>query len=67
MSELGKNIPEHCRYWQYQGDHNMIGCKIDSTLCAGNLCNPEAQDPTGFLRNRIDERVAKGWYEQPRE
>lgn len=47
---LGKEIPKHCKYWRFQGDHNMIGCEITGALCHGEDCDIEKVDPTGNLR-----------------
>lgn len=35
----------------------MIGCEIDGVLCCGTSCDIDMKDPTGFLRQRIDEQV----------
>lgn len=56
---LGEEIPKHCHYWRFQGDHNMIGCGIDRTLCKGNSCNPEEVDPTGLLREKARKEKLK--------
>ncbi len=55
-------IPQHCNYWRFQGDHNMIGCEITGCLCDGNSCDPNKVDPTGFLRNRIDKQKMSGGF-----
>ena len=53
IEALGKNIPSHCRFWRFQGDHNMIGCQITGALCHGESCDPNKVDPTGYLRERL--------------
>lgn len=57
---IGSKIPENCRYWRYQGDHNLIGCRIDGTLCNHDDCNLNRVDPTGLLRKRIDQQKQIG-------
>lgn len=53
---IGRKVPNNCKYWRYQGDHNMIGCKIDGTLCSNEDCDIDRKDPTGYLRERIDKK-----------
>jgi len=48
-------IPKNCKYWRFQGGHNMVGCQITGALCS-NDCDIDRIDPVGFLRERIDER-----------
>lgn len=48
-------IPKHCKYWRFQGDHNMIGCQLFGYLCS-EKCDPEKVDPKRFFRNRIDKQ-----------
>ena len=52
-------IPKDCKYWRFQGDHSMIGCQITGVLCSDD-CDIERFDPTGFLRERIDEQKKLG-------
>jgi len=55
---VGRKIPENCRYWRFQGDHNMIGCQITGALCHED-CDPDRVDPTGNLRRKIDDERNK--------
>lgn len=54
QDDIGSKIPGHCKYWRFQGDHNLIGCSIDATLCRYSDCDPNKIDPTGLLRRRIN-------------
>lgn len=51
---LGLLIPRRCHYWQYQGDHSMIGCQISGGLCPGTGCSVSKADPTGKLRRNTE-------------
>lgn len=44
-----------CKYRCYQGDYNVIGCQVDGTLCLFEDCDMKYKDPTGFLRERMDQ------------